>query len=145
MALVWYLFSATQPWIILNYLRFCYAHFSVFADKVQCKATPLDNVFTIRAKALFLVKLQGRACRGGKRTKMPNPISDDLLNSVEMASALMILCKWSKIESQQLTASLHPFLFFLCFHLLITGSPWSKEVPILPGQPLNSGILPSAD
>ena len=30
----------------------------VFAGKVQCKATPLDNVFTIRAKALFLVKLQ---------------------------------------------------------------------------------------
>lgn len=30
----------------------------VFLGKVQGKATPLDNVFTIRAKALFLVKLQ---------------------------------------------------------------------------------------
>ena len=43
--------------MILNYLRFYYAHFSVFAGRVQCKATPLDNVFTMGSKALFLVKL----------------------------------------------------------------------------------------
>lgn len=32
--------------------------FSVFAGKAQCQATPSDNVFTVSAKALFLVKLQ---------------------------------------------------------------------------------------
>lgn len=67
---------------------------------------------------------------------MPSPISGDLHMSVEMASALMISCKGSKIEtqSQQLTGSLHPFLIFLRVHLLVIGSPWSEEAsrPSLP-------------
>lgn len=48
--------------MFLNNIRFYYAHFSVFAGKVQYKATPLDNIFTISAKAHFLVKLQRRTC-----------------------------------------------------------------------------------
>lgn len=34
--------------MILNSVRFFHAHVSVFAGTVQGKATPLDNVFTIR-------------------------------------------------------------------------------------------------
>lgn len=132
--------------MILNYLRFYCAHFSVFAGKTRCKTTPLDNVFTIRAKAFILVKLQGRTCWGGKKIKKPNPISGDLHNSVDMASALMIPCKWSKIGTQKVINSQPASTLFSSSFVsicLLLGAPDLRRVLILPGHPLNSGILPS--
>lgn len=79
---------------------------------------------------------------------MPNPISGDLHNSVEMASALMIPFKWSKIETQKVSSSQPTstlFSFSFVFICLLLGAPDLRRVPILPGQPLNSGILPSAE
>lgn len=53
----------------MNSLRLFHDRCSVFAGKAQGETTPLDNVFTIRTKGFFFsVKLQCRACRGGKRT-----------------------------------------------------------------------------
>lgn len=86
----------------------------------------------------FLVQLPFRARLHTKQTKKPDLASSDFHNSVEMASTLMIPCKWSKIEMQK-ERDPHPAstLFtspFVCMCLLL-GALDLRRVLILPGDP----------
>jgi hypothetical protein len=121
-----------------------YAHI-VFAVKVLCGTTPPDCTFTGRAIkhtfwpsfCLGLAHIQEKK-KKKKRSQKPALASGDFHNSVEMASALVIPHKWSKIEMQEVGVP-HPFstpftspFVFMC---LLLGVLDLQRVSILLGNP----------
>lgn len=100
-------------------------------------------------KAHFLAQLLFRARphsgKKKKRSQKPALASGDFHNSVEMASALVIPHKWSKIEMQEVGVP-HPFstpftspFVFMC---LLLGVLDLQRVSILLGNPWPLAVCP---